>query len=177
MNAAQRHDREIHSGIKTKTSLLGTGNVFVSLPMGQLSAAQLMALVEANEKFLQRDHIEITANLNIHFGFHEEKAKQAIFQHFIKSGLLILGCDSAIPHQGNCEDIRDEDKVVIANVKGKKMSTSTARQLAEMMQSEGVSDIHLVNDKEFVFIYRDKGDIHALTGRLKRMGINVRAVL
>lgn len=177
MNVAQHKSTVENLQLKTDVRLKKNGQVYLSLPLGQLSCSQIRAVVHATEKFLKQSHITITENLNIDFGEHKESVQKDIFNFFIRSGLLVLGCDSAITHEGSCAEIKDEDKVIIANVPEEKITTSMFMGFAELMQKENIQDIHLVNEKEFVFICHEKCDIDVLKKRLERLGINLRAVL
>jgi len=164
--------------VEGSSGLLGKENaLFVSIPLGQLSSSQVYALAFATEKFLQKQHIEVSPHLNICFGDKSKNDRKEIFDYFIQYGLLVVEADVTITHECSADEISKDDKIILVNIPGAELSIKQLQGLAALMQSENIADIHLINEKEFLFKFQAKGHIDMLRLEIDKLGLILRSVL
>jgi len=151
--------------------------VYLSIPLGKLSATQLIALAFATEKYLKQDYINITSNLNIGFGKSNEIDRNALFNYFIKYGLFVIEKDMSVPHGESDAQINNDDKIMIVDFPAEKLTTKQLQRLAELMQLNDIQDIHLINEQEFLFKYSRDVEIGSLKRAVQKIGLTVRTIL
>ena len=168
----QSHNVEGSSGLLGKESSL-----FVSIPFGQLSSSQIYALAFAAEKYLKKQYIEVSPHLNVSFGDNSRNHRKELFDYFIQYGLLVVEADVTITHEFSADEMDKDDKIIVVNIPGAELSIKQLQGLAAFMQSEDIADIHLVNEKEFLFKFQATGDLDMLRLEIDKMGFILRSVL
>lgn len=168
----QSHNLEGSSGLSGKENSL-----FVSIPFGQLSSSQIYALAFAAEKYLKKQYLEVSPHLNVSFGGNSKNIRKELFDYFIQYGLLVVEADVTITHEFSADELDKDDTIIVVNIPGAELSIKQLQGLAALMQSENIADIHLINEKEFLFKFEARGNLDRLHLEIEELGLILRSVL
>jgi len=151
--------------------------VYLSVPLGKLSSTQLNALAVVTEKYLSQNYIEITPNLNIKFSENKGGSRKKIFDHFVNCGLFVIEADVSLPHYDAGTELKAEDMIIVVDLPNGKLDITQLLGLEKLMRSEDIKDIHLINEREFLFKYDTKGSIDFMSQSMGYLGLKLRTIL
>lgn len=152
-------------------------HLYVSIPLGLLSASQLNALAFIAEKYSNNDYIDISPTLNVEFDKISINDSKDIFNYLVKHGLITTGTDVVVSQEGSCDGLDAKDKLILVDIPNGKLRIKQLRGMSTLMKARKISDIHLINECEFLFTYSCKRRISVLRQDLNKLGLQLRSIL
>ena len=90
---------------------------------------------------------------------------------------MVVEADVTITHEFSVDEMDEDDKIIVVNIPEAELSVKQLQDLAAFMQSENIADIHLVNEKEFLFKFQARGNLDMLRLEIDKMGFMLRSIL
>ena len=97
--------------------------------------------------------------------------------HFVNCGLFVIEADVSLPHYDAGTELKAEDMIIVVDLPNGKLDITQLLGLEKLMRSEDIKDIHLINEREFLFKYDTKGSIDFMSQSMGYLGLKLRTIL
>ena len=154
-----------------------TSPVYASVAHGQLTPLQINALAITCKTFFHQNYITISPNLNIKLGDIAVAYQNELSNYLMNYELFFINTDITIPYDRAYDAIDENEKIILVNIPQGKLHVKQLYGLAVLLRLENVQDIHLINDRGFLFMHDVAGRFDVLHQGIEELGFQLQAII
>jgi len=174
VNVVQHYNKK-EAGIVDLTG--DTSPVYASVAHGQLTPLQINALAITSKTFFKQNFITISPNLNIKLGDIAVAYQNELSSYLMNYELFFINTDITISYNRAYDVIDENEKIVLVNIPQGKLHIKQLYGLAVLLLLENVPDIHLINDRGFLFTHNVSGRVDVLQQGIEDLGLQLQAII